>query len=201
MKVNSIKQQNLSSKNQNFKGLGSAIAGQLAKHPVAIAGLATSSVVAQKIVMSGSEATIGPVMDILTGKTITKITNEKDGRTNQSSKTQAIRTCAQSIGGTITGVIIRTLCIFGSTLALSKAGGDIGKMIALGVKNPENQYQLAQQTAAWGKSLGGAIAILVMMFTNFLIDAPFINKINKEMTHAVDKFSSKKQAQTQKEVK
>ena len=127
MKINSVQQQ------PNFKGkifdsIGKSItdkAGQaIINHPVAVAGLAGSSVIAQKIVMSGSEAVIGPVMDIGIGKAITKITNEKDGRTNQSSKVQAVRTFSQSVGGTIVGVAIRAVCIAGAVAACSKAGSN-----------------------------------------------------------------------------
>lgn len=203
MKLNSIKQQTIYPKqNPNFKGkLGNFAVDLIAKHPIGIAALASSSVVAQKIVMSGSEAVIGPVMDVEIGKAITKVTNEKDGRTNQSSKVQAIRTCAQSVGGTITGVTIRTACIALATFGLSKAGGKIGEMIASGAKDGKNLYQKTQQMQAWGKNLGGALAIFVMMFTNFLIDAPLVNKINKSMTNFADKHIFKKENAPTKEVK
>lgn len=195
MKLKSVQQQlNYSNQNPNFKGkMTDAAVNFIVKHPVGVAALASSSVVAQKIVMSGSEAAIGPVMDIGIGKAITKITDEKDGRTNQSSKVQAIRTCAQSVGGTITGVIIRTACIALSTFAVSKAGGKFAEMFASGAKDTKNLYQLKQQYNAWGKNIGGALAIAVMMFTNFLIDAPLINKINKNITKFVDKHFSNKQ--------
>ncbi len=182
MKINSIQQQ------QNFQGsLLDKSSKFIAKHPVAIAGLAGSSVVAQKIVMSGSEATIGPCMDIAIGKTITKATNEKDGRTNQSSKVQAVRTASQSVGGTITGVIIRSLCILGATALCAKLGSKAGSKIA-NVINPDklsqesNLYKFKENASAWGKNIGGAAAILVMTCTNFLIDVPLINAINKKAT-------------------
>ena len=54
----------------------------------------------------------------------------------------------------------------------------------------------------WGKNLGGAIATLVMLVTNFIIDAPFINWINKKATDVVDKFDKNKEQKNQeKEVK
>ena len=69
MKVNSIQQ-------QNFRGgFSDKLASKIAKNPKlvgAIAGLAGCSVVAQKLVMSSGEATIGPVMDLTVGKAITK---------------------------------------------------------------------------------------------------------------------------------
>jgi len=185
----------------NFRGkLADAAVNFVNKHPMAVTALAGSSVVAQKIVMSGSEATIGPMMDIGIGKAITKITKEEDGRTNQSSKTQAIRSCSQSVGGTITGVIIRSACIMASTALLmkagEKAGGAVAKIVNEGVPSKaENLYEYTENAKKWGKTIGGAVAIGVMMFTNFLIDAPFINWLNKKMTE----FFSKDKAQKGKE--
>lgn len=206
MKVTNVKIQQ-TNRNQNFRGsLTDTVANTFANNPklaAGIAGLATSSVVAQKIVMSGSEAVVGPAMDIGIGKAITKVTGEKDGRTNQSSKVQAIRTAAQSIGGTITGVAIRLGCIALATLALSKAGQKGGSAIAdtlldKGKINADNAYEFTEHMAKWGKTVGGAVAIAIMTVTNFIIDAPFINMINKKMTDIFDKKPNKEQG---KEVK
>lgn len=191
MKINSVQQ-------QNFKGRIINKAGDfIMNHPVAVAGLAGSSVIAQKIVMSGSEAIIGPVMDIGIGKAITKVTKEKDGRTNQSSKVQAIRTFSQSVGGTIVGVAVRAICITGAVAACMKIGSKAGSELA-GVLNPDKlsnetkKYQYSEKMSAWGKAIGGALATVVMMGTNFLIDAPLINYINKGVTK---KFCKKPQVQ------
>lgn len=206
MKVTNVKIQQ-TNRNQNFRGsLTDTVANTFANNSklvAGIAGLATSSVVGQKIVMSGSEAVVGPAMDIGIGKAITKVTNEKDGRTNQSSKVQAIRTAAQSIGGTITGVAIRMGCIALATLALSKAGQKGGSAIAdtlldKGKISADNAYEFTEHMAKWGKTVGGAAAIAIMTVTNFIIDAPFINMINKKMTDIFDKKPNKEQG---KEVK
>ncbi len=206
MKVTNVKIQQ-ANRNQNFRGsLTDTVANTFANNSklvAGIAGLATSSVVGQKIVMSGSEAVVGPAMDIGIGKAITKVTNEKDGRTNQSSKVQAIRTAAQSIGGTITGVAIRLGCIALATLALSKAGQKSGSAIAdtlldKGKISADNAYEFTEHMAKWGKTVGGAVAIAIMTVTNFIIDAPFINMINKKMTDIFDKKPNKEQG---KEVK
>lgn len=198
MRLNSIQQQ------QNFKGsLLDSSAKFIAKHPVAVAGLAGSSVVAQKLVMSGSEATIGPAMDIAIGKTITKVTGEKDGRTNQSSKVQAVRTASQSIGGTITGVAIRALCIAGATAIAAKAGAKAGTKMA-DIINPEkltkesNLYKFKENASAWGKNIGGAAAILIMTCTNFLLDVPLINAINQKLSDVVLKKPQEQQAKEAK---
>ena len=210
MKINNIQQTKQNNK-QNFRGnIANKATKFIAQHPAAIATLAGSSVIAQKIVMSGSEAVIGPVMDVGIGKTITKISGETDGRTNESSKTQAIRTFAQSTGGTIVGVIIRALCIGASTAMIAKIGAKAGSKAATKISeliNPDkldkakDAFKFQDKMSSWGKSVGGAVAIGVMLVTNFLIDAPFINWINKKVTGVVDKLSAKKQENQAKEVK
>lgn len=194
MKVNSITQ-------QNFRGIGNTVINKISDNPkliAGIAGLAGCSVVAQKLVMSSGEATIGPLVDIGVGKAITKVTNEKDGRTNASSKVQAARTVSQTIGGTMTGIVIRLACISlataGCMAAGKKAGGDIAKILTQNGKvNPNNVYEYTEKMSKWGKSLGGALATCVMMVTNFLVDVPLINAINKK----VSKIFGTKQDKTQ----
>lgn len=210
MKINNIQQPQMNNK-QNFRGsLANNAAKFIAEHPGAIAALAGSSVIAQKVVMSGSEAVIGPVMDIGIGKAITKVTGETDGRTNESSKTQAIRTFAQSVGGTIVGVGIRALCIGAATAGMAKIGAKAGEKVASKAAeliNPEklsktkDAFKFQEKMSSWGKSVGGAAAIAVMLVTNFIIDAPFINWINKKSTEVVDKFEFSKQQKQNKEVK
>lgn len=197
MKISSINQQN----NQNFKG----VASWIAKNPkvaASIAGLAGSSVVGQKLVMTASEASIGPMMDIGIGKAITNIAKEEDNRTNESSRVQAIRTFSQSVGGTITGVIIRLACIGAMTAACAglgkKAGSEIGKIISDNGKiKPENVYDFQENASKWGKNVGGALATAVMLVTNFVIDAPFINWVNKQVTNVVDNFGKNKNQNNQ----
>ena len=204
MKINSINQQN----KQNFKGLGSWVTKTIAQNPMAAVGLAGSSVVAQKIVMSGSEAVVGPIMDVGIGKAITAATGETDGRTNESSKVQAIRTFSQSVGGTIVGVIIRLACIGAVTALCAKGGGKLGESLRKIIdedktKGAINSYLKEKDLQKWGKNIGGALATIVMLVTNFIIDAPFINWINKKATNVVDNISNKKNQQKEqaKEVK
>ena len=203
MKINSINQQN----NQNFKGLGSWAAKKFAKHPMAMVALAGSSVVAQKVVMSGSEAVVGPVMDVAIGEVITKAANETDNRTRESSKTQAIRTFSQSVGGTIVGVIIRLLCIGAVTSLCAKGGGKLGKYLqglveesakeSANINGKIDKYLKEKDLQKWGKNLGGGVATLVMLVTNFIIDAPFINWINKKATEVVESFEKNKEQKNQ----
>ena len=84
------------------------------------------------------------------------------------------------------------------TLLASKAGGKMAQKVA--ETAGDLAYDKAQNIKAWGKSLGGAFSIFVMLFTNFLIDAPFINKINKKVTDFIDNFEKNKETQ-QKEAK
>lgn len=190
MKVNSIQQ-------QNFRGsFTDKLANKIADNPKAvatIAGLAGCSVVAQKLVMSAGEVTIAPAIDVGVGKAITAATKEKDGRTNQSSKVQAVRTISQTVGGTAVGIVIRLLCIGGATALCALAGrkvggglgGKIGEIVANSEKgriNPEDVYKYSEKMSEWGKNIGGAAATMVMMVTNFLVDAPFINWINKKIS-------------------
>lgn len=199
MKINSITQ-------QNFRGIGDTIANKIADNPklvAGLAGLAGCSVVAQKLVMSSGEATIGPMVDIGVGKTITKITGEKDGRTNASSKVQAARTVSQTVGGTITGIVIRLGCIALATAACMKAGkmagGEIAKTLTQNGKiDPNKTYEYTEKMSKWGKSLGGALATCVMMVTNFLIDVPLINAINKKVSKT---FGIKQEKTEAKEAK
>ena len=122
---------------QKFNGMGSVykkITDAVVNRPGLVSVLAGSSVVAQKIVMSGSEAVVGPMMDVGIGKVITKATGETDGRTNESSKVQAIRTFAQSVGGTIVGVCTGITMSFGTNniflLAFYSLGGLISGVVS-----------------------------------------------------------------------
>lgn len=183
MKIQSIQQQNSS-----FKGFDISKASNfVAEHPVLTASIAGSSAIAQKLVMTASEATIGPNMDIQIGKIITKLANEKDGRTNQSSKVQAVRTFAQTIGGTVSGVIIRAVCIGGMTHLLTKMGGKAGEQLAKKIDKSglKNSYEIGKNASAIGKNIGALLATVVMMFTNFLVDVPIINYINKKVSDVV----------------
>jgi len=191
MKIQSVKQQN-----NNFRGFDSTkIVETIAKHPGIVAGLASASVISQKMVMSASELAVGPAMDIAIGKTITKITNEKDGRTNQSSKVQAIRTASQTIGGTLTGVVVRAVCIGLMTSIFMKNGEKVTKNIgtnlykAVNPKETENLYELSKRAGKLGREIGGALSVGVMMATNFLLDIPVINFINKKISDGVDYIS------------
>ena len=196
MKIESIRQQN-----NSFRGLDATrIVTGIAEHPGLVAGLASASVISQKLVLSASELALGPAMDIAIGKTITKVTDEKDDRTMQSSKLQAIRTASQTIGGTITGIIVRAVCIGLMTSVFMKGGQKIGTELykAVNPKETKNLYELSQRAGKLGRDIGGALSVGVMMFTNFLLDIPIINYINKKISDGVEYISELKKG---KEVK
>ena len=190
MKIQSIQQPN-----NSFRGDISKITNFVSEHPALVAGIAGSSAAAQKMVMSASEVAFAPAIDIGIGKLITKITDEKDGRTNQSSKVQAIRTIAQTVGGTITGVAIRLLCIGAATALLAKGGARLGEEIALQLNKSKdgNLYEIQKNAAALGKNIGGFVATFVMMVTNFVLDVPIINYINKKLSDIVFKNDNSKE--------
>ena len=82
MKINSINQQqntqafagkNPAKISKGAQKIYSKVTSALVEKPALVGALAGSSVVAQKIVMSGSEAAIGPVMDVGIGEVITKM--------------------------------------------------------------------------------------------------------------------------------
>ncbi len=187
MKVQSVQQQNSSFRGFNPTKLVTAIAD----HPGLVAGLASASVISQKMVLSASELAMGPAMDIAIGKTITAVTDEKDGRTNQSSKLQAIRTASQTIGGTITGIVVRAICIGLMTSLFMKGGQKIGTELykAVNPKETQNLYELSKRAGKLGRDIGGALSVAVMMVTNFLLDIPIINWFNKEISEGVDYIS------------
>ena len=188
MKIQSIQQQN-----NSFRGI-EKLTNVVAKHPEILAGIAGSSAAAQKMVMSASEVVFAPAIDIGIGKVITAITDEKDGRTNQSSKVQAIRTFAQTVGGTVTGVIIRLICIGGATALLAKYGAKLGEEMAKKLcmnKAEKNTYEIQKKAASLGKNIGGFVATFVMMVTNFVLDVPIINFINKKVSDIVFKDDAK----------
>ena len=75
----------------------------------------------------------------------------------------------------------------------------IGKIISKNV-NVENTFEFKENASKWGKNIGGALATAVMLVTNFIIDAPFINWVNKQSTNVVDKISNKR-AQKNEQIK
>ncbi len=107
-------------------------------------------------------------------------------------KVSAARTVAKIIAGTLTGVLIRSGCIHAID-AFTKYPSQI---------TPDMKFKklrslfapsegLLNDLSYYKKSLGTIISLFVMVFTNFLIDAPLTKFLTNKF---VDKINEKKQA-------
>lgn len=102
-------------------------------------------------------------------------------------KVSAARTVAKIIAGTLTGVLIRSACIH-SVKAFTKLPHEIKPDMKF--KNIRNFFTpsegICKNLNEYKNAMGTILATVVMMFTNFLIDAPltkfltnkFIDKIH-----------------------
>lgn len=93
----------------------------------------------------------------------------------ETRKISICRTVAKIIAGTVTGYTIRKLCIK-SIDAFTKLPGEIKPDMKFKklrtLLTPNNGKCLANELAQYKNALGTIMALVVMMFTNFLIDAP-----------------------------
>ncbi len=107
-------------------------------------------------------------------------------------KVSAARTVAKIIAGTLTGVLIRSGCIHAID-AFTKYPSQI---------TPDMKFKklrslfapsegLLNDLSYYKKSLGTIISLFVMVFTNFLIDAPLTKFLTNKF---VDRINEKKQA-------
>lgn len=107
---------------------------------------------------------------------------EVDAETRRYS---VCRTIAKIIAGTLTGYSIRKLCIK-SIDAFSKSAGEIKpdmkfkKMRTL--LTPTLKYT-AEELSQYKNTLGTILALGVMVFTNFLIDAPLTKALTNLFAH------------------
>ncbi len=108
-------------------------------------------------------------------------------------KVSAARTVAKIIAGTTTGVLIRSACIHAID-AFTKMPHEITegmkfkKFRQLFMPNPKLINDLNQ----YKKSLGSILALFVMLFTNFLIDAPFTKYMTNKFIDMIHKKDAKK---------
>lgn len=95
------------------------------------------------------------------------------------------RTIAKIIAGTISGVVVRSGCIRAID-KLSKEEKVGGKVISQGILCPKRLFRDAvhesgnvydKKLDSYNKTLGTAAAVGVMIFTNFLWDAPVTKKL------------------------
>lgn len=116
---------------------------------------------------------------------------------NVDEKTRKIsvaRTCAKIIAGTLTGYAIRKGCIRGvdafSKLASSvtKSGAPVKLTKWNTILSPETNILASSDSyKQYKNALGTVLALVVMMFTNFAIDAP----LTKFLTNVFAKLGGK----------
>lgn len=106
-------------------------------------------------------------------------------------KVSAARTVAKIIAGTLTGVLIRSGCIHAID-AFSKLPREIKpdmkfkKLRTLFTPSEKFCTDLGQ----YKKSLGTILSLFIMVFTNFLIDAPLTKFLTNKF---IDRINAKKQ--------
>ena len=105
-----------------------------------------------------------------------------DERTKEVS---AARTVAKIIAGTTTGVIVRYACIAAANALTHKPGTGVKKISTLFY--PKNSKITAKQLKKYINFMGTALSLGVMMFTNFLIDAPLTKFLTNKFIGDIDK--------------
>ena len=108
---------------------------------------------------------------------------------NVDEKTRRVsvaRTIAKIIAGTTTGFIIRKGCIKGINVLSEIPGPNISKIRSFftpkDIKNNKTDAFTQYRNA-----MGTIVALVVMMFTNFLIDAPLTKYLTNAMINKEDK--------------
>lgn len=100
----------------------------------------------------------------------------------KTRKVSVARTIAKIVAGTFTGYFIRKGCIKGIKALSQAEGPNVSKIKTLftpkGVKDNKTDAFLQYRNA-----MGTVVALVVMVFTNFLIDAP----LTKFLTNALIK--------------
>lgn len=125
-------------------------------------------------------------------------------------KVSAARTVAKIIAGTLTGVLIRSACIR-SVNAFTKLPHEIKpNMNFKAVRNLFTPSEgVCKNLDKYKDAMGTILATVVMMFTNFLIDAPltkfltnkFIDKIHKDSQSQSNSAQPVESTNTTKETK
>lgn len=85
----------------------------------------------------------------------------------------ACKNCAKALVGATTGFLIRKGCI-----------KFVNKMIKQGKFIPKDKTGIthyAQKVRNYGSALGTGLAIVAMMFTNFIVDAPLTQLISSKL--------------------
>lgn len=164
MKVSSI---NKNYSAQNFKGIEQAL--------VSASKLSSCS---QRLALGAAAVTIQPVIDLHN-----KDVDEK------TRKISANRSIAKGIVGTTTGIIIRGGCMKAVEKLLQN--NKVANCLAKATKETLETIQTPSVTKKYSQVIGTFVALGVMLYTNFAIDAPltnyFSNKLNKKYEEAPKK--------------
>jgi len=116
------------------------------------------------------------------------------------------RTIAKIVVGTITGVLIRKGCIdlmkkltytSSALKELEKKGSKISEWLTALVPTSKvvqaNEFEKAEiQLKKFRNTLGSIVALGVMLFTNFLIDAPLTKMLTNYLINKIDPTSNQK---------
>lgn len=140
----------------------------------------------QRLILGATAIAIQPEID----------KNNKDVD-EQTREVSAARTAAKAIAGTVTGVPIRALCIKAIEKVTDPKGTSkfsqsfIPNKLAGKAITPEAFEKAFRLVRSHRNSLGTCAALVVMLFTNFLLDVP----ITKYLTNVfVERNKAKKQA-------
>ena len=147
-----------------------------------------------RLILGGSALMSQPFIDLHNRKV------DEDTR-----KISAARTVAKIIAGTATGVLIRSGCIHAIN-AFTKLPSEITPNMKF--KNLRTLFTpspgLCANLNKYKKAMGTILATVVMMFTNFLIDAPLTKFLTNKFIDRIHQNSSNNQPQSEeknKEVK
>ena len=109
-------------------------------------------------------------------------------------KVSSARTVAKIIAGTLTGVLIRSACIH-SVNAFTKLPHEISPNMKF--KSLRNLFTpsegICKNLNEYKNAMGTILATVVMMFTNFLIDAPLTKFLTNKFVDKIHNNASKPQ--------
>lgn len=178
----------------NFRALKPIELGKTAQN--ILSGANNLSSVHQRIAIGTSAFLLQPLID-LRNKEVDKDTRE----------VSAVRSAAKAVVGTATGIIIRDLCMKFAEFKYAKkdAMGNIMREAGEIIIDPEkvkqsfgkgfdalnlNPKELADAVKRVPAVVGTLAALLIMVVTNFVVDAPLTNKLSESLEKIALKFKN-----------
>jgi len=107
-------------------------------------------------------------------------------------KVSAARTVAKIIAGTTTGVIIRSACIHAISAFTKQASEITPDMKFKRLRSLFLPEVVLKDLTQYKKSIGTILSLVVMVFTNFLIDAPLTKFLTNKFIDKIHKNDNKK---------